>query len=1114
LAGSIGLAQAAKPSSPLKQQSLNMSITKDNGQTVAVPGQQTTYTIVVSNTGLDDLIGATLTDTFPPEITGVSWTCTGTGTCGSSGSDNINDTVNLPAGTSVTYIAVATVSSGATGSLVNTARITLPDSSSVSATDTDTLTPQADLSISKTNGQNTVIPGSTISYTITVSNPGPSDANEAVVSDTFPAAFNGVTWSCSGSGGATCPGGGSGNINHPVNLPAGRSVTFTATATVNPAATGSLVNTATVTPPGGVTDPGLNPNSDTDSDTLTPQADLAISKTNGQTQTVPGTSTTYTVVVTNTGPSVITDATVTDNFSDKFSIVSWTCTGSSGGTCSASGSGNINDTVTLPVGATVTYLATGSVSAGSTGSLVNTATVTPPGGVTDPGPNPNSASDTDTLALQADLSISKNNGQTITIPGTSTTYTIVASNNGPSSVDNAIVADPFPSMNGITWTCSAAGGATCPASGSGPLNQTVDLPVNGSVTFVATGTVNRGATGSLVNTATIIPPGGVSDPGPNPNSATDTDTLTPQANLGITKTNGQSSEIPGTSTTYTIVVTNSGPSNVTGATVADIFPLMSGVAWSCTDTGNASCPAGGSGNLNATVNVPVGDSVTFNAIGTIDPSARGSLINTATVTVPANVTETSPGNNSAPDTDTLNPQANLNVAISDTPGTVAAGNNLTYNVTVTNNGPSDATNVTLVNNLPVSPPPAVVFVSATPGQGNCGEAGGVVTCDLLTIPAQSSVNVTIVVTVPSSRLAGQTLTDTADVDCDEGATDSDTEFTSVKVETDLAISKTESADPSPLGMPLTYTLRITNNGPSDATGVSVSDNMPNGVPVQSATPSQGSPCTGTDPINCTLGNMIRGATATVTIVVNPSSTGSLNNSATVSSATTDPTGGNNSSGTISTSINRVTDLAISMTASPDPVTVGNNLTYNITVTNNGPSAATTVTMTHTLPPTGITFQLVTPGGPTCNLVGVQVICTLTSMAKGSSIPIAVVVKPNDGTTGYISSSASVTATSSTGPDTATVTVFVGDLKKVYLPVLQKPAPTELFIDNDTGGPVTFTVVGVVGASCNVPAGHQNFRCGSSFPPGTYTVQVTSICGNGSAIKTYDSGPQTTRVFCN
>ena len=128
-----------------------------------------------------------------------------------------------------------------------------------------------------------------------------------------------------------------------------------------------------------------------------PSADLAITKTDGVASVNAGGSTTYTITASNAGPDAATGATVADTFPAACTSVSWTCAGAGGGTCTANGSGNINDSVNLPSGGSVTYTATCAVSSGASGSLINTATVTAPAGTTDPTPGNNSATDTDTI---------------------------------------------------------------------------------------------------------------------------------------------------------------------------------------------------------------------------------------------------------------------------------------------------------------------------------------------------------------------------------------------------------------------------------------------------------------------------------------------------------------------------------------------------------------------------------------------------------------------------------------------------------------------------------------------------------------------------------------------
>jgi uncharacterized repeat protein (TIGR01451 family) len=547
----------------------DLSITKTDGVTTAVAGESVTYTITASNAGPNPVSGATVADTFPAVLT-ATWTCVGAGggTCTTGPVlGNIADTVNLPPGGSVTYTATATISPSATGTLVNIATVAPPggvsdpDPANNSATDTDTISRQADLSITKTDGVTTVIPGGPVTYTITASNPGPSDAAGATVADTFPPSLTEVGWTCAGAGDGTCTASGSGNIDDSVNLPAGGSVTYTASATLSPSATGSLANTATVAPPGGVSDPNPANNSATDTDTIVPQADLAITKTDGITTAIAGTSVTYSIAASNNGPSDALDTTVTDTFPAALTDVTWECVGTGGGTCTASGSGNIDDSVNLPPGARVTYTASATLSPSATGNLANTATVAAPADVTDPDPANNSATDTDTISQSADLSITKTDSVNTATAGESVTYTITASNAGPSDALDATVADAFPvELTDVTWACTGAGGGTCSLSGSGNIDDTVELPADGSVTYTVTATLVETATGTLENTATVA--AAITDPDPENNSATDIDTIvaTPPSSTSATTTE------PTTTTTEPTTTTTSTTTSTTSTT--------------------------------------------------------------------------------------------------------------------------------------------------------------------------------------------------------------------------------------------------------------------------------------------------------------------------------------------------------------------------------------------------------------------------------------------------------------------------------------------------------------------------------------------------------------------
>jgi uncharacterized repeat protein (TIGR01451 family) len=124
------------------------------------------------------------------------------------------------------------------------------------------------------------------------------------------------------------------------------------------------------------------------------QADLTLSKTDNQITATAGSLITYTIVVTNNGPSAVIGASVVDVLPANLTDVNWTCTATASSSCTASGSVSLSDSsVNLLNGGRATYQVTGRIVLAATGTLSNTATVTVPSGMTDPVSN-NSATDT------------------------------------------------------------------------------------------------------------------------------------------------------------------------------------------------------------------------------------------------------------------------------------------------------------------------------------------------------------------------------------------------------------------------------------------------------------------------------------------------------------------------------------------------------------------------------------------------------------------------------------------------------------------------------------------------------------------------------------------------
>ncbi len=236
---------------------------------------------------------------------------------------------------------------------------------------------RANLSVTKDDGIDYYLQGGTLTYTIVVTNSGPSDVNGAVVADNIPPQVLNWEWVCSGAtGGATgCDGygPGNGNFTDTVNLPVNSSITYTVNVNIQPAATGTLTNTVTVTPPTGVIETDPSDNSDTDIDR---DAILSIDKDDGLTTVAPGSLITYTLDIQNVGAQNLTSVLVTDTLPGEVTFQSAVPApttappfGTPGGTLTWSG-------ISLASGASTTIQVTVRVNDNATGpTILNAVTV-------------------------------------------------------------------------------------------------------------------------------------------------------------------------------------------------------------------------------------------------------------------------------------------------------------------------------------------------------------------------------------------------------------------------------------------------------------------------------------------------------------------------------------------------------------------------------------------------------------------------------------------------------------------------------------------------------------------------------------------------------------------
>jgi uncharacterized repeat protein (TIGR01451 family) len=718
------------------------------------------------------------------------------------------------------------------------------------------------------------------------------------------------------------------------------------------------------------------------------------------------------MTVSDTLPTGLTPGTATGT--------GWTCgTVAQTVTCSRSdvlSAGATHPAISIPVTVEQTV-------AGGTGvaSLTNTATVSG-GGETNT--TNSSVTDPTNINSSADVSIDKT-GSISATPGTNINYTIKVDNAGPSDAVNVTVTDPVPvglTLVSVTGDCTSFPCNFTRMSPATSKNITVTYTIPGAYT-TPDPIVN------IANVSSVTP-----DPSSTNNSAKANTSLgSPIADLGLTKTDfpASSTAIPGTPITYKIIVTNAGPSAATGATVVDTFPAtITGVNWTCTASTGSSCPASGAGNINAIVNVLNAGTLTFTATGNIAANATGILVNNATVTPPAGTSDPSSNNND--DTNTLVPQADLSV-VKTGPANIVPGTNVTYTVTVKNLGPSNAESVDLSDPTPAG----LVFFSNT---GDCTTA---YPCSFGTLAPNATKVIATTYSVPSNYDTATSVTNTATVSSPTADPQANNNSSSITLgsnaSADLSLTKTVDNTSPAVGQNVTYTITLTNAGPSAATGVSVKEQLPAGLSLISSNPATGSFNAGV----WTVGDLSVGST-TLMLTARVDVPGALTNTAEVSALSTpdpdstpnDGTGDDAASASLTA---RVPDLTTTKTHTGN-FTRGLSGVYTLSVTNSGTATtAGLVSVTDTLP-IGLTPSSATGTGWTCSISGQVVTCSrldaLTASSSYPDIQIAVLVAQDAAAsltnTSSVSGGGEVNTANNTASDPTTI-VSSSDLASVKTP---------------------------------------------------------------------------------
>ncbi|MBI3463724.1 MAG: DUF11 domain-containing protein, partial [Planctomycetes bacterium] len=772
-----------------------------------------------------------------------------------------------------------------------TTRATLSNRSNVSASEFDpsptnnsdtedtAVVALADLSVDIAPAPGPVTAGQNLTYSVTVSNAGPSTAMNVSLTDTLPV---GVSLVSAAAGGANCSFS-AGAVTCPVAtlVPRG-STTVTITVAVDPATRGILTNSASVT--GIESDPSPANNADAEVTSVAARADLAVGSSTNADPVIAGENLTYTVTVSNAGPSTATGVSLSDALPPGVNVLAADVVNAGSGSCSASAglvtcalgtlapAASSRVTITVAVDPNTRGLIQGSVSA----SAIEV----------DSNLNNNSVTQTTAVATRTDLAVAISDSPNPVIAGRNLVYTVTVSNAGPSTATNVNLIDTLPTgvtvAAGNVGACSvSAGMMTCELGTLAP-----GVTRLGLITLA----VPADGRGVLTNRATVS--GDESDPDLTNNSDTEETAVAAQADLRVIPGDSPDPVIAGQDLVYTVRVANAGPSTATNVSVLESLPPGARFV----PTGSPGC-----GLLAGTVSCPVGsmapgDSTIVTVAVAVDPTARGTLTNG--VVAFASELDPFPGDNAATENTAVAASADLAISQSDSPDPVIAGQNVIYTVTVRNDGPSEATNVSLSDSLPAG----VSRVSINAGAAACSSLAGTVSCAIGTLAPGSGTTLTITVTVVPATLG--TLTNSLSavaVETDpSSANNSATQDTNTVARASLRVSTADGETTITAGAAAmhTYTITVTNAGPSDAAGVTLSDTWPSGLKQGTITPPVGASCTTSTGKNftCDLGTLASGTSKTVTVSYTvPITTlpGLQTNLVTVSSVTSDPDSSDN-----------------------------------------------------------------------------------------------------------------------------------------------------------------------------------------------------------------------------
>jgi uncharacterized repeat protein (TIGR01451 family) len=811
-------------------------------------------------------------------------------------------------------------------------------------TDTARALPAADLAVSKSVDDSTPNEGETVTYTVAIFNNGPSAASGIQITDQLPA---GVTCSGDDSGGSYNPATGLWTAG---SLAKGESRSLQISATVDAGTVNTTItNTAALT---AASQPDPNSANDAASANIAVTGvDLSVNKTVNDATPPTGGMVTFTLTVSNPGGDTATGVAL----SDLLPPATWTNISvvsiSQGAYAIGSGLWDVGSlgaatTATLQISAELQSTVTAGTVVANTASISSSDQA-------DPDPSNNSES-VELVVGGVDLSLSQIVSNAAPDEGEAITFTVTVGNSptAAATADGVVIGDVLPA--GLTYSSHSASGATSYDSITGDWSG-IALAPGASATLTITATVDSGMAGNtLINTATLTAVNQTDiDSG---NDTTEAGVTVRHTDLMVTKTATNTTPGDKTNIDFIITVKNLGPLDAADVTVFDQLPGQAGYVSHLAPAGTSystathlwtvgDLPVGAELTLTITAYVNIGNNpkTFFNSayLNSCTPGDNNGTNDVSSVTITVDGTD-------------LGITKTMETGYTNYP---ASGDSTVFLITLTNDGPNQATGVVVKDLIPAG----LSCDSAVVSQGSFTNNGA--KCDWSAGSLNAGASATMRLSSTVSAANGSTLTNRASITAADQADGNAGNNTASQVlyigASDLALSKVADNSAPNEGETVTFTVTLTNNGTNAVNGIAVTDLLPAGLTLLTAAPDAPLPSQGSydDATGVwTVGALPYPGSATLILkaAVDAGTGGAIiTNSADITAADSfDPLPGNNVA-TADITVQQA-DIFVNQSASTLTPYTGDTVTFTIVAGNNGPHGATGVLVRDVLP-SGLTY---------------------------------------------------------------------------------------------------------------------------------------------------------------